>query len=301
MILAGCKKEENLAIGIVQTVDHPTLTTIWQGIVDEIKNYNLQNEKPIEIVNLTISKGQLLAKDTTSESKALDIDLLLAISSKSLYDICQVDSKIPIIFTAVSDVESINSLNPPAKIMTGVSDMIPIESQLKVVRKIIPGLNTIGIIYNPEEKLSLSQVKLVNKYAFQNNINCIHREVNSSEAAINAVKNLLGEIDALYVPSDLTVTPIIRDLTTWTDLANKPIISGDERGIEQGALCTVVVDYYKLGRQTGKIAVDGLTNKISLENHPIEHSNHNKILINRKSAEKLNIIIPSELHENISL
>ena len=72
--------------------------------------------------------------------------------------------------------------------MTGVSDMIPIESQLKVVRKIIPGLNTIGIIYNPEEKLSLSQVKLVNKYAFQNNINCIHREVNSSEAAINAVK-----------------------------------------------------------------------------------------------------------------
>ena len=56
MILAGCKKEENLAIGIVQTVDHPTLTTIWQGIVDEIKNYNLQNEKPIEIVNLTISK-----------------------------------------------------------------------------------------------------------------------------------------------------------------------------------------------------------------------------------------------------
>lgn len=301
IILPGCKKEENLAIGIVQTVEHPTLMTIWQGIVDEIKSHNLQTEKPIEVFNLTISQGQLLAKDATSESKTLDIDLLLAISSRSLYDLCQIDNKIPIIFTAVSDVESISSLNPPAKIMTGVSDMIPIESQLKVLRKIIPVLKTIGVIYNPEEKLSLSQVKLVNKYASQNNINCIHREVNSGEAAINAIKNMLGEIDALYVPSDLTVTPVIRDLTTWTDLANKPIISGDERGIEQGALCTVVVDYYKLGRQTGKIAVNGLANNISLENHPIENSNNNKILINKKSAEKLNIIIPSELQENISL
>jgi len=306
VIITGCKKEEeNLVIGILQTVDHPTLATTYQGIIDQIAAYNFQNEKPINLINLGIEKGQLINKDSPagndSQDYLKDLDLIIAISSRSLYDISQIENEFPIVFTAVSNPANVYSNYPTSqkgKILSGVSDMIPIEDQFKLLKKLLPSLQRVGVIYNPAEKLSSSQIELIKSLEEAYNLTCLYQTVDSSAAAIDAAKNMLGEIDALYVPSDLTVTPVIQDMTIWTDLANKPIVSGDERGIEQGALCTVVVDYYKLGKQTGTLAIKAINQKILLENQPVEKSKHNRIMINIDTAAKLNIKVPSDLEQN---
>ncbi len=63
--------------------------------------------------------------------------------------------KIPIVMTAITDpVESgvVKSLDKSGTNVAGISDKISIEENFKLIKDILPGKKTIGILYNTSEK-----------------------------------------------------------------------------------------------------------------------------------------------------
>ena len=54
--------------------------------------------------------------------------------------------------------------------MTGTSDKLPVEEQIKMIREMLPQAKTIGIMYTTSEANSVSAIKeyedLVGKYEF---------------------------------------------------------------------------------------------------------------------------------------
>ena len=93
------------------------------------------------------------------------VDLICAIatpSAQAAYN-AAMDSDIPVIYTAVTDpvaAELANEDGTPVGNVTGTSDELPVEAQLKMIREMLPDAKKIGIlVYNKRSKLRMQRLK----------------------------------------------------------------------------------------------------------------------------------------------
>ncbi len=62
------------------------------------------------------------------------------------------DSNIPIVFSTVTDplrAKVVNTLKAPGGMITGVSDLAPIDLDLKLMKEMVPGAKRLGVLMNP--------------------------------------------------------------------------------------------------------------------------------------------------------
>ena len=84
------------------------------------------------------------------------------------------EAKIPVIFNAVSDPVAAKLAESDTQAMdgiTGVSDMLPVDEQLKLIREMLPDAKKIGILYTTSEANSVSTIETykekVGEYGFE--------------------------------------------------------------------------------------------------------------------------------------
>ena len=73
-----------------------------------------------------------------------------------------------------------------------------------------------------------------------------------------------------------------------------PIIGSEQAHVEGGALATEGIDYYKLGFQTGLMAIEVLDGE-KPGTMPIETLKETTLAINIDAAKQLGVIIPQEM------
>ena len=71
---------------------------------------------------------------------------------------------------------------------------------------------------------------------------------------------------------------------------NIPVFGSEKAHVEGGAIATIGIDYYLLGKQTGAMAARVLNGE-KPENIPVEDFKDLKLIINKKSAQILGIEI----------
>ena len=101
-------------------------------------------------------------------------------------------------------------------------------------------------------------------------------------------------MDAIYVPTDNTVASAIGAVVKVCNDEKIPVFGSERAHVEAGAVATLGIDYYLLGKQTGAIAARVLEGE-KPQDIPIESSKDLKIIINKKSAEILGIEIPEDV------
>ena len=104
----------------------------------------------------------------------------------------------------------------------------------------------------------------------------------------------LGSIDALYAPTDNTVASAYDLVGNLCVNKNIPILCGEEAGVTKGGLCSIGIDYFKLGKEAGYKAAEILNGK-NPKDIEIETLSDMTITINTDVTSKLNIAIPSDL------
>ena len=155
----GANKE--LAIGILQLMDHESLNASRQGFVDVLEEAGY-----VEGENLTLdyqnAQGDQANLQTMSERLAGDNDLILAIATPAVQSLANIEKDTPILFTAVTDpVDAglVASLEKPGANITGTTDAGPIEEQVKLLLSVAEDAENIGIIYNSSEPNSVIQAE----------------------------------------------------------------------------------------------------------------------------------------------
>src|SRR5210317_1093694 len=92
-------------------------------------------------------------------------DLILAIATPSAQTCAQALKKAPhmkntpMLFSAVTDplvAGLVKDLRQPGGNITGVSDMLPLDQHMAMVKKFIPSLKILGVMYNSGEANSRS-------------------------------------------------------------------------------------------------------------------------------------------------
>ena len=298
--LAGCtsEKEGKTTIGISQFIQHDALDASREGFIEGLKEKGYEDGKNITIdyknAQGEIGTAQTIAQQFSSDKK----DLILAIATPTAQAAYNTTKDIPIVFTAVTDpviAEIAKDWKSSGTNVTGVSDMVPVDKQLELLTKLIPGVKTIGVIYNTSEANSKVQVDELKKQASIFNLEVKEIGVTNVNEINQNLTSAIGDIDVLYTPTDNTIAAAY-DLVGDVALKNNvPILGAEEAVVSKGGLCSIGIDYFKLGKETAYKAVEIIEGKKPSEVE-ITTLSDMSITINTDVAKKLNITIPDDIN-----
>ena len=163
-------------IGIIQFAEHGSLDNCREGFIEGLAEAGFVEGENVEFeyqnAQADTSTTALIAS-TFAES----CDMICAIATPAAAAAFNAaEGKIPVIYTAVSDpvaaqLAGADGTNPGA--ITGTSDQLPVEAQLKLIRAMQPDATKIGILHTTSETNSDSTLatykELAPQYGFEDN------------------------------------------------------------------------------------------------------------------------------------
>lgn len=218
-------------------------------------------------------------------------DLLLTIGIDALSSIKNIKD-IPIIYLMIPNPHSILS---GEKNITGISMNIPPGKQLEIFRKALPDIKKIGILLDPNN--SGFFIKKAQNEAGKMNFELIVREIDSSKKAPSALISMKEEIDAIWMLPDITVfssEETIEFLFIFAFENKIPVFTFSKKFLELGALISLSIDPFDLGKQCGELANEVIKGK-KISNFSVVEARKVIITINSKMAKKLGITISDEI------
>ncbi|TDP26855.1 ABC transporter substrate-binding protein [Halanaerobium congolense] len=287
-------------IGISQFVEHPSLDLAREGFIDQLAEEGFVDGENIKIDLQNAQADFATAQTIAQRFNQNKVDLVLAIATPSAQTAANVLKNTPVLITAVTDpVEAgvVESMEKPGANITGTTDMNPVAKQLELIRDFLPEVKDIGILYNPGEVNSTVQVELAKEKAEERGVNLQEATVSNSSEVSLAVSSLVDSVDAIYVPTDNIIVSAMPTVLQTAHNRKVPVFASENNSVEQGAVATLGIDYYQLGRQTGSMAARILNGSKPAE-MPVESSQELKLYINQKSAEEIGLEIPTELLES---
>ncbi|MEG6521435.1 ABC transporter substrate-binding protein [Desulfotomaculum sp. 1211_IL3151] len=302
--LTGCGNETNKAqetdkvkLGIIQIVEHPSLDATRQGFLDLLKEQGYaEGEKlTVDYQNAQGDQGNLqtIARKFVQERS----DLVLAIATPSAMMMANESSDIPILITAVTDPISaklVKSAEKPDTNVTGTTDMNPVKDQLKLIQEIVPNAKKVGIIYNASEINSQIQVDVADQAAPELGLQLKKVTVNASSEVMQAAQSLTNQVDAIYLPTDNMVISSIAAVLKVAEDNKIPVITGEVSSVENGALATIGIDYYQLGRTTGEMALRILSGE-KPQDMAIQSQSGTDLVLNLEAAARMGVTIPESV------
>lgn len=219
-------------------------------------------------------------------------DVILAIATPAAQSVVNETTTLPVLFTAVTDAVSaglVTSNEKPGGNVTGTSDMVPIDEQTDLLLSIVPEAKTVGIIYNASEKNSEIQSKLAKKALEKSGVKVKEVTVSSTNDVQQVMTSLAKQVDGIYIPTDNTLAKTMSTVGEIAEAAKIPVIAGSTDMVEEGGLATYGINYEKLGRQTGKLAVKILKGEAKPAELSIETSKNLELVVNQKMAKALEI------------
>lgn len=304
---AGCGNKEQpsssqqqaqeVKLGIVQIVEHPALDAARKGFLDVLAENGYKDGEKLA-VDYQNAQGQQDTLQTIANKFAQEKkDLILAVATDSAQAMAAKTTKIPILITAVTDpvaAKLVKSMDKPGTNVTGTTDMNPIKEQLQLIKDVVPTVKKVGVIYNSSEVNSQVQVKACKDIAPGLGLEIVEAPVTASNEVMQGAQSLVGRCDAVYVPTDNMVVAAIASVVKVGESNKLPVFAGEENTVKGGAIGTYGIDYYKLGRQTGEMALRVLKGE-KPQDMAIESQKELSLTLNPAAAGRMGVTLPDEL------
>ena len=133
------------------------------------------------------------------------------------------------------------------------------------------------------------------KAASELGITIVEKSVTQVSEIPQASETLVKESDALYLPTDNLVASVVNLITEKAIKAKKIAFGAESAHVKGGALITQGIDYYEMGKEAGKIAVDILKNGKSPSEITFKKMDLNDIVINNKTLAAIGISLPEDI------
>lgn len=284
---------QEVTISFNQIVEHPALDALRKGVQEEIEAQGYKPTWHVHIAQGNISTANLIAKQILGEKP----NLVVSIATPTSQACAQAIKNIPIVFAAVSDPVGaglVASLEKPGGNLTGTTDMSPVDRQLDLIREFLPKLKRLGVIYNSGEANSAAIVKVLKAECQKRGIALEEAAVANSAGVAQAAKSLVGKAEAIYIPTDNTVVSVFEAIAKVGYDSKLPVFAADVDSVGRGAIAALAVDYYRMGRQTGEMAVRVLKGAPTAT-MPVETLKEFQIHLNPGSAKKMGLEISPEM------
>ena len=251
--------------------------------VDKYKTAQDEFTKSISTPVLKIDLGNQKLKLREIEDLLYDQypDLVYCIGTKAYLLANKFISDRKIVFSSILNWRRL----PMAQKTYGISNELNPEMQITLYRYIFPDLKKIGVLYSRKyNKHWFNEAEAVAK---EMGVQIIGKSVSKKRDAIPELKELLKEIDALWLISDPVVMgkkETLLKVFKQCDTHKIPILSYHEAFSEYGAMMIVSVDNPTTGRQAAAISQEVLSNDVVNKDVQLPAGSH--IFLNLKKANE---------------
>lgn len=276
----------------------PAYSECISGFEETLKNAGIKHEI---ILNEDVD-SEIPNPDLINRIKRSDPDLIFTMGSWSINSILEIDD-IPVIFSMVLDTGFLGSEQDKRekhKNKTGVTLRVPADDQIRLCKRIVPGLKSIGVIYTKSENEEYIEEA---KQAGENfDIELIAADIKSTREVTRTLENIIGFIDVYWLLTDNSVLQpkafeyIIKE--TYNN--NIPVMAPSERYVYASAAFSIRADYSAVGSQTGKMLLKLIANT-PVSDISIEPPGQFKIFINKQIVDDIGLKIPEEILNNAVL
>lgn len=294
--------EKTYTIGISQFAEHGSLDNCREGFIEGLKEEGLEEGKNLKIVVNNADADPGTAAQIADGFVNDKVDLICAIatpSAQAAYN-AAMETDIPVIYTAVTNpiaAELANDDKSPVGNVSGTSDELPVEAQLKMIREILPDAKTIGILYTTSEANSVYSIEQYEKLAEDYGFTIEKAGITNTSEIQLAATDLLGKVDCL---TNLTDNTVVSALPTVLGLANEkgiPVFGSEIEQVRIGCLAAEGIEYTQLGKDTGKMAAKVLKGEAKASEMNYELITECSLYVNEKVAENLGITVPDTMKE----
>lgn len=241
---------DTLVIAIVQPQQVNAYQEAVQGFLEHLRRHFPQRftaiiyEKPEKLYEA------LKKKD--SSGNAPPIQLIVTVGTTATADVLSKVHDIPVLFSMVLDPENILQNRTD---VVGASLNIPLALQIELISKVLPRVETVGLLYDPEKNEDTIQEYLAQ--AKQHKLRLKAFPVNSAKELPNALSKVREETDALLgiVDSSVYTSRTTEFIIRYTIKKQLPFIGISPSYVKAGALCSLVFDSRDVGRQTAQLAL----------------------------------------------
>lgn len=264
--ITGCstKKEGEIVIGIGQFAEHGSLDNCREGFIAGLAEAGYNEGDNLKIYYENAQTDANIASQISKNFIAKRADLICAIATpmaQSAFGATK-NTKIPVIYIAVTDpikAELAKEDGSPNGNTTGTSDKLPVEKQLEMIRQILPDAKKIGIMYSTSEVNSLSAIEEYKAVAPQFGFEIVEGGISTTADISLAADNLITKVDCINNLTDNTVVSALPTILDKAAKKNIPVFGSEVEQVKIGCLASMGLDYFDLGKQTGKIAAQVLS------------------------------------------
>lgn len=304
MAFSGCDNrsastKQPLRIGITQIATDPGIDAIRKGFLDEMGQLGYQEGKNVIYIQSNAQGDMPTAQSIAQNLAQQHCNLIFAITTPSAQTVAQAikGTEIPLVFGAVTDPVSaglVTTKERPGGNITGTSDQWPVDKQFDLLLQLVPNVKKVGLVYNPGEANSESNVKVVEAVCKARNLELIKVPVANTSEVLTAAQSLVGRCDAFYVPADNTVIAAMEAVVKVSEQNKIPLLPGVSSNVKQGGFGTLGPDYYDIGVESAKIADQVLKGKKAGE-IPVATAERFEYFFNKRSAATTGVTIPEDL------
>ena len=294
-------------VAIITIVDTPQLVEVKDGIIKGLLDHGYIEGKNLK-VNFQSAQGnfgtaQQIARQFVGEAP----DVIISITTGASQAVVAATKDLPVIFTTVTDPVSaklVSNKTRPGGNVSGVSDVVPTERQIGLVKQIIPDLKTLGLLYDSAADNSRASAESIKALGPKMGFKVIEAAAMGLNNVPSAAQSLVGRVDAIFVPNDATVYAAFDSVVKVAQDARVPLFSAERRSVQRGSIGTVGFDFGQIGVKTADMVAKVLSGTkpgdldvIYMENEPGALG----LYLNKASAEKMGVTIPRELLDRAAI
>ncbi len=235
-----------------------------------------------------IVMGENVHLDYVREVKNIKPDLVVAVGPTALSAMLKLRN-IPVIYTMVVNADSMDKL-------PGISGGAVDDGALERLVDTVPHVKHIGVLYDPDESGAL--VGRLAGVFDKRDVGFVTETVSGADDIPEGVRRLKGKVDLLWMIPDATVMEEDALGALFKSALDHeiPVATFSNRYLSMGAMISLGIRPYEVGKRTGRLArriLDGKGASVGT----VDSSGEVMVFLNRRMARKLGVRV-NELNDS---
>lgn len=285
-------------VGVAYFAPEPGVDAVLAGLKEGLKALGYEEGRNL---NFRMMHAQAEIAQIPAIGQALDnsdADALVALSTPVLQGAGLAARQKPVVFTYVFDPLAAGAGKSFAEHLpnvTGIGSFPPVEDMVALTQKVLPGLTSVGTLYNPSEANSVKVAGVLREVCRKAGLKLEEVPINTTAEVAQAAQAIVArKVGAILAIGDNTLYQAIDGVAKIARDARIPLVMDQPEFIAHDALMVVGVDF----RESGRAAAEPLARVLAGTKPgeiPFRNVAQQSILLNESSAKRLGIVFPPEV------
>lgn len=285
-------------VGVAYFAPEPGINSVMAGLREGLKVLGLEEGRNLTFQTMH-AQAEIAQIPTIGQVlDNSDADAILTLTTPVLQGVGMMAKNKPVVFTYVTDPLAAGagkSFTEHLPNLTGIGSFPPVEDMITLTRKVLPGIHSLGTLYNPSEANSVKVADVLRDICRKAGIKLEEVPINTTADAVQAAQAVVArKVGAIVSVGDNTMYQALDAIAKVAKDAGIPLILDQPDFIAHDALMVVGVDYKESGRAAAEPLVQLLTGS-KPATIPFRNVSKKSILLNEASAKRLNIVFPDEV------